>query len=635
MLKTGYPGRVRFAASIGTAIFGAFVAMILLIAALGAYGLYVLQAAGGFVVEVYDRPLMAINYGRAASLDFAEMDKEVMRREAAGSDRERAAIDAKIEHLGKLFNEDLSVAAARSLHDDEQGALGQIHDLVARWNELRREPWAVYSRDLGPLAAKIVERFDVLAELATGHSFVQRRRVVSDVEFFQYTSAGALLLALLLAAGITLVLGRRIIRPLREAATIADRIAAGELQAPIPSGGQDETGMLLRSMTVMQQNIREMVEREQAQRRSAQNRLAEALENSREAVVLVDADDRIVIANSQLANFFPQLAPHLNGGMSFTEAFRQVEELAGPVPPDQDADAPVAANLALERELRLADGRWLRISRSPLQDGGFFLLISDFSDVKEREERLTEARRAAEAASEAKSTFLANMSHELRTPLNAIIGFSEVMAGQVLGELNPNYVGYARDIRQSGGHLLDIISSVLDLSKSEAGKLKLSCQALDLNEIISASVTMMRDQCARTKQTLFAVLPPEPIDVHADPAKLRQVVLNLLSNAAKFTDAGGMITVSAAATERAAVIRVTDNGIGMSPDQIPIALAAFGQVDSRLARRYEGTGLGLPLSKAIIELHGGTITIDSTPGKGTCVTVTLPRRAVDADAAAA
>src|SRR5213076_1064 len=118
---------------------------------------------------------------------------------------------------------------------------GQIHDLVARWNELRREPWAVYSRDLGPLAAKVVERFDVLAELATGHSFVQRRKVVADVAFFEYTSAAALILALLLAGGITLVLVRRIIRPLREAAAIADRIAAGELQAPIPAGVHDET----------------------------------------------------------------------------------------------------------------------------------------------------------------------------------------------------------------------------------------------------------------------------------------------------------------------------------------------------------------------------------------------------------
>ena len=609
--------------------------MVVLIAALGGYGLYVLQAAGGFVVEVYDRPLMAINYGRAASLDFAEMDKEVMRREAAATDRERAAIDTKIEHLAKVFNEDLSVAAVRSLYDDEQAALGQIHDLVARWNELRREPWTVYSRDLGPLATKIMERFDVLAELATGHSFVQRRRVVSDVAFFQYTSAGALLLALFLAGGITLVLGRRIIRPLREAATIADRIATGELQAPIPPGGYDETGMLLRSMTVMQQNIREMVEREQAQRRSAQNRLAEALENSREAVVLVDAEDRIVIANSQLANFFPQLAPQLSSGMRFTEVFRQVEDLVAAAASEEVGAASAGFDLSLERELRLADGRWLRISRSPLQDGGFFLLISDFSDVKEREERLTEARRAAEAASEAKSRFLANMSHELRTPLNAIIGFSDVMASEVLGALNPSYVQYAKDIRQSGGHLLDIISSVLELSKSEAGKLQLTSQMVDLNEIIGASVTMMRDQCARAKQTLFAVLPPEPIEVRGDPAKLRQVVLNLLSNAAKFTDAGGTITVSAAATDGAAVIRVTDNGIGMSPEQIPIALAAFGQVDSRLARRYEGTGLGLPLSKAIIELHRGTITIDSTPGKGTCVTITLPRQPADADAAAA
>ena len=608
--------------------------MVLLIAALGGYGLYVLQAAGGFVVELYDRPLMAINYGRAASLDFAEMDKEALRRTAATTDRERAAVDARIEHFTKLFNEDLAVAAARSQYDDEKSGLAQIHDLVARWNELRREPWIVYGRDLAPLAAKIMERFDLLAELATGHSFVQRRRVVSDVTFFRYTSAGALLVALLFAGSITLILGRRIIRPLREAARIADRIAAGELQAPIPDGGAGETGLLLRSMSVMQQNIRDMVEREQAQRRSAQTRLVEALENSREAVALVDAEDRIVIANSQLANFFPVVAPQLQTGMRFTEAFRNIEELAGAA--SSDAEESTTFGLPpLERELRLSDGRWLRISRSPLKEGGFFLVISDFSDIKEREERLTEARRQAEAASNAKSTFLANMSHELRTPLNAIIGFSDVMVNQVLGELNAHYLQYARDIRQSGAHLLEIISGVLDLSKSEAGKLKLTCQTLDLGEIVRASVTMMRDQCSRAKQTLFAVLPPEPIEVRGDAAKLRQVVLNLLSNAAKFTEAGGTITVSAAATEGAAVIRVSDNGIGMSPEEIPIALAPFGQIDSRLARRYEGTGLGLPLSKAIVELHGSTVTIDSTPGKGTNVTLTLPREPAETDAAAA
>jgi signal transduction histidine kinase len=632
--KSALPLRVRLQASIGATIFGAFVAMGLLIAVLGGYGFFVLQSAGGFVVELYDRPLMAINFGRAASLDFAEMDKEMVRR-ASALEMERAAIDAKVEHLSRTFGEDLAVAAARSLYDDEKAVIEQIHELVARWNEMRLDPGkTTVDDDLDSLAGKVMGRFDLLAELATGHSFVQRRQVVSAIAFFKYSSLAALILALLLAAGITFMLVRRIIRPLRGAAAIADRIAAGELQAPIPEGGRDETGLLLRSMAVMQQNIRDMVEREQAQRRSAQNRLIEALESSHEAVVLVDAEDRIVIANTQLANFFPTLAPQLDS-VTFTEAFRQVEQLATPHVTGEAGEGGAVGSS--ERELRLADGRWLRISRSRTQEGGFFLVFSDFSDVKEREERLTEARREAEAASAAKSTFLANMSHELRTPLNAIIGFSEIMAGELFGKLGvPAYVQYAHDIRQSGGHLLAIINSVLDLSKSEAGKLQLMREHLDLRQIVESSVTIMRDQCTRAGLSLTAMMPDESLLFWGDPAKLRQVLLNLLSNAVKFTEPGGTITVRAAgAPGGTRVIEVADSGIGMSAADIPIALSAFGQIDSRLARRYDGTGLGLPLSKAIVELHGGTIVIDSAPGKGTRLTITLPREPAEATAEAA
>src|SRR5260370_34609681 len=171
---------------------------------------------------------MAINSDRAASLDFAEMDKEQLRQAAAATDRERAAIEAKIRHLATVFNDDLAVAAARSLYDDEKAAIGQIHDLVARWNELRLDTGKASANELATLAAGIMDRFDLLAELATGHSFVLRRKVVSALAFFEYTSAAALLLALLLAGGITLGPVRRIARAGRGAAGLRDRSPGGE-----------------------------------------------------------------------------------------------------------------------------------------------------------------------------------------------------------------------------------------------------------------------------------------------------------------------------------------------------------------------------------------------------------------------
>jgi len=622
--------RLPFQASIGATIFGAFVVMGLLTAAVGGYGLYVLETAGGFVVNLYDRPLMALNFDRAASLDFAEMDRELIRL-ANAADTERPAINAKIERLSKTFTEDLVVAATRSMFDDERAIIRQINELVARWNELRLGPdGTAAAADLDKLAGTVFERFDLLAELATGHSFVERRKVVADVAFFRYSSQAALILALALSTCITLILLRRIIRPLREAAAIADRIAEGDLQAPIPAGGHDETGLLLRSMTVMQDNIRVMVERETAQRRSAQSRLVDALESSREAIVLVDAESRIVIANSQLASFFPTVAPQLEQGMSFTDAFRHLDKLViGALSPGvTDASGELAQRdlLSAGSEFCLWDGRWLRVSRSATLDGGFFLLISDFSDIKEREQGLDEARRQAEAASEAKSAFLAAISHELRTPLNAVIGFSEILSNQLFGELgNAKYVDYAHSIQHSGTHLLGIINNVLELTKYQAGKLELVPESVDLVAVVESCAAIMSDQCARGELTLLKRLPDE-LMMLGNRRKLQQMLLNLLSNAVKFTKPGGTVTVRAEAVADGSVrLEVADTGIGMAADEIPIALTVFGQVDSSLARRYDGTGLGLPLVKSLVDLHGGTIAIDSAPGKGTTITISLPR----------
>jgi len=220
--------------------------------------LYVLESADGFVVQLYDRPLMAINFDRAASVDFAAMDKALVRRSGA-SEPGRAVIDARIEHLSSTLAEDLAVAAARSLTDDERVVIQQIRELVARWNDLwmgRAEPSA--PDELDQLAAQIMGRFEMLAELAVRHSFVERRKVVTAIGNFRYWSVAVLAAALALSAIITFFPVRRIIRPLRGAAAVADRIAEGELNTPIPPGGRDETGLLLRSMSVMQQSVRDI-----------------------------------------------------------------------------------------------------------------------------------------------------------------------------------------------------------------------------------------------------------------------------------------------------------------------------------------------------------------------------------------
>ncbi|MDB5409423.1 MAG: hypothetical protein JWL84_4335 [Rhodospirillales bacterium] len=616
--------------SIGAKLFGAFIAMSLTTAALGAYGLYVLSGAGAIVVDTYDRPLMAINFARSASLNFMQMDKELLRRKLVPMTG-RAAVDARIEQLTRSFAEDLEIAEQRSLAEDERAVTGQIRTLVSDWSEARRnDPTGEAEREVDIIAEKVIERFDALIELTAGHSFVERRKATSAIARFKYTFAAASLLAILLSAGIKLVLARRISRPLAAAATVANRIAGGELETPIPPGGADETGTLLRSMTVMQDNLRVMMEREQAQRRSAQGRLVDAVESSREGMVLVDAEGRIVLANSQFARFFPVVVPHVVAGADFAAAFEIVSsQLALAGTPDASLPITFAGGkvefLAADGEFPLTDGRWIRFSRSVTRDGGFFLFLSDFTDIKEREERFKEAKQLAEAASMAKSAFLANMSHELRTPLNAIIGFSEMIASQMFGAIDqPEYVEYAGDIVSSGRHLLDVINGVLDLAKSQAGKLQLNGEIHDLRGVLDDCVTMVREQCARAELTLDIAMPSEPLTVFGEPAKLRQIFLNLLSNAVKFTEPGGTVSVSAVPLPAGGgVVRIADTGIGMAKEDLPIAMSAFGQIDSRLARRYEGTGLGLPLTSALVELHGGQLTIDSERGVGTVVTVTL------------
>jgi signal transduction histidine kinase len=232
----------------------------------------------------------------------------------------------------------------------------------------------------------------------------------------------------------------------------------------------------------------------------------------------------------------------------------------------------------------------------------------------------------AEALSHAKSAFLAIVSHELRTPLNAIIGFSELMEGERFGPLGAaRYKEYVSDIRRSGEHLLQVINNILDLTRAEAGKLVVHEDVLDIAEVAGDCIRQMQPDAAAANLTLESVLPASPCMFRGDTAKLRQIAFDLLSNAVKFTPAGGRVELRLEVRADGGIdLLVSDTGVGMAPADIPRALQPFTQLDSGLSRRYEGTGLGLPLAASLAELHGGRLVLDSALGQGTSARVAFP-----------
>ena len=598
-------GTVRaVAVTIRGKILLAYIAMAAITAFVGIYAITSVTEAGRLVVQTYDKPLMSISYARLAMSNFTAMQLALAERVRSASYKEQHALDERMDDFAQSVAEDLAVTEERSMSDR---AIAVAHDTAraaAAWNMLRRKLINGNNDEkdrqtLQQHAAPILDDFDTLAELTADDGFKDRERALNSIETYRQITMIATLGALMIGVLIALVLARRMVLPIAEASAAARRIAQGELNVEIVAEGKDELGQLLGSMAVMRDNIRGMMDREIAARRSAQTRLVNAIESTAEGVILVDGGGKILISNSRIASFFPALG--LTVGM--------------PLPAVLDSG-----------ELRLPDGRWLSLSRSATADGGYVVIVSDISALKEREIMLQSAKEQAEAANRAKTEFLSNMGHELRTPLNAVIGFSEIIAKEMFGPVGqPSYKEFASDILRSGSHLLEIINDILDIAKCEGGSLQIVPEPVDVVELLTRSAEIVMPQSQRGNLTVTVEKPQEPLWLLVDPARARRIVQHLLSNAVKFTPAGGQVTLSASRLVPGWVaLKVADTGIGMRAEDIPVALSPFGQIDSSLSRKYEGTGLGLPLCKVFAALHGGSLDIESSPGKGTVVTVVLP-----------
>jgi PAS domain S-box-containing protein len=277
---------------------------------------------------------------------------------------------------------------------------------------------------------------------------------------------------------------------------------------------------------------------------------------------------------------------------------------------------------------------WTRLTVSLVRDAtgapAFQIaMLEDITEAREARSELEAARDAADAASRAKSEFLANMSHELRTPLHAIIGFTELLQDGLVSDEEEREQSFA-DIHASAQHLLALINDILDLSKIEAGRMELDYEVVNVPELFATMAALMRERAHNRNLTLTTVAG-DVTTVMADARKLKQILFNLLANAIKFTEPGGAVTLRARAMDEKIVLSVTDTGIGIAEEAQRELFRPFTQVDASLTRRHEGTGLGLALTRLLVELHGGKISVRSTLGKGSTFTVVLPKDGRDPD----
>jgi PAS domain S-box-containing protein len=355
-------------------------------------------------------------------------------------------------------------------------------------------------------------------------------------------------------------------------------------------------------------------------------------ENAVEGIFQTSPDGRMLSANPALARIYGYDTPE--------EVLEALQDVSQQLYVDPSSRAEFVHLLeqrdvihSFESEIVRKDGQriWIDETARAVRDGTGRLLyyegkVEDVTERKAAEETMRQAKEQADLANRAKTEFLANMSHELRTPLNAVIGFAEIIMKEMFGPAGrPEYVEYAHDIHDSGRLLLELINDILDMSKIEAGKKELQDSVIDIGRVMLSSVRLVHPRAELGRVVIDVDLPPDLPTVRAEELSMKQIITNLLTNAVKFTPEGGKVVLSAKVeTDGWMAMTVIDTGIGIAPEDMDKALAPFGQIESSLSSKTQGTGLGLPLAQALVHLHGGTLDLDSSPGSGTTATIRLP-----------
>jgi adenylate cyclase len=547
--------------------------------------------------------------------------------------RSLEALSSIVAHLESGLQKPLKdpIAELQSLVDGQSSILAardQELAIIADGHQLLNE-----NADVSHQLTQAVNRLVATAEQDIARANLEARSVQR-----LSTTVLAVVVALSLVSSALIVwlyVGRNLITRLRALSDSMLAIAGGNLKTVVPAGGSDEISRMAEALAVFRATAIEVEEANLREIREARRRLSDAIESISEGFSLYDADDRLVLCNSRYRDLlYPGMADVLTSGTPFTTIIRHAAERGLIRDAEGRIDAWVGERLAQHRDprglhlQRRSSGHWIQISERKTEDGSTVAVYTDITELKQTEEAVLAAKDQAELASRAKSEFLANMSHELRTPLNAIIGFTRLVMQRSQDILPKKQHDNLEKVLVSAQHLLSLISTILDLSKIEAGRMEVRPVEFSLAPLVELCLRTVEPMVTGDRIQLARDIEPDLPLLVTDQGKLKQILMNLLSNAVKFTEAG-TITVSARRRGTDVVIAVSDTGIGIPKSALDLVFEEFRQVDSGSTRQYGGTGLGLSISRHLARLMGGNIELESTVGIGSTFTVSLPLRFED------